>query len=254
MAKQMGIFPMKGNIDNITFFKTKDGFQARKKGGVDREKILHDPKYIRTREHMAEFGKAVKGATLIKQALLKAIIGSIDGRSTNRLSALLINITRKDAVNPRGERSFVQPSLAELTGFDFNSASTMATVLKVKLTSTIDLVTGECKVSIPAYVAEDQISFSADATHYRFRLVAAAVNFTSGDFDMQTAVSAYLPMGTLSETASQELTVTLAPNSTHPVLMALTIEFAQETAVGTMYPLKNGALNPCRIEAVSVGG
>ena len=59
MAKQMGIFPMKGNIDNITFFKTKDGFQARKKGGVDREKILHDPKYIRTREHMAEFGKEV---------------------------------------------------------------------------------------------------------------------------------------------------------------------------------------------------
>lgn len=253
MAKQMGIFPIKGNIDNINFFKTKDGFQARKKGGVDRERILNDPKFIRTREHLAEFGRSVRGATLIKQALLKAVIGSTDSRAINRLSALLISITRKDAVNPRGERSFVQPLLLQLTGFDFNSASTMATVLKVKLTSTIDPVTGECKVSIPAYVAEDQISFSADATHYRFRMVAAAVNFTSGDFDMQTAVSDYLPMGTISETDPQELTVTLAPNNTDPVFMALTLEFAQETAVGTMYPLKNGTLNPCRIEAVHAG-
>lgn len=251
MAKQMGIFPMTGNIDNITFFKNKDGFQARKKGGIDRERILNDPKFIRIREHMAEFGNSVKAASLIKQALLKAVNGSVDSRSLNRLSALLVAITRKDQVHPRGKRNFEHAALASLKGFDFNANASLSTVLKMQVTSDINQETGECKVTIPEYVAEEQILYNADATHYRFRLVAAAINFSTGEYEMQTTVSAYLPMGTLSETAAQELTVTLQPESPNPIFLALTVEFVQETEQGTLYPLKNGTLNPCRIEAIS---
>lgn len=250
MAKQMGIFPMKGSIDNITFFKTKDGFQARKKGGVDREKILHDPKYKRTREHMAEFGKCMKGAALIKLGLLKAVIGSTDGKVSNRLASLLIAITRLDAVHLRGERTFVHAKLTDLKGFDFNANATLATILKMQIESSIDPVTGECKISLPAYVPEEQIIFNADATHYRFRLAATRIDFETGAYEMQTTTSPYLQMESLTETTPLDLIATLTANSPHPIFLALTVEFVQEVEGGDMYPLKNGSMNPCRIESV----
>lgn len=252
MAKQMGIFPLKGSIDNIAFFKTKDGFQARKKGGVDREKILHDPSYKRTREHMAEFGKCMKGASLIRQSLLKAVIGSTDSRVSNRLASKLIAITREDAVHPRGERNFLHAGVTALKGFDFNANAALVSILKMQITSSIDPVTGECKISIPAYVPEEQIIFNADATHYRFRLAAAAIDFETASYEMQTAVSPFLQMELLTETTPLDLTATLPANSPHPIFLALTVEFVQEVEGGDMYPLKNGSMNPCKIENVHI--
>jgi hypothetical protein len=253
MAKQDGILPLKGNIDNISFYKTKDGgYQARKKGGVERTRLLNDPNYKRTREHMAEFGNATKGAKLLRQALLKAVIGSTDSKVSNRLSAALVSITRKDTENVRGERIFSHDGLVALKGFNFNEASKLDTVVLAQISTGIERVTGVCNVSIPAYVPEEQIKFSAEATHYRFRIVAAAINFETGEYEMQTDVSPYKVLGLLEETTEQTLSVTLTPNSLHPIVLALTVEFVQETEQGTMYPLKNGSMNPCRIEAVDV--
>ncbi len=42
-------FALKGVVDNISFFKTKDGYQARKKTGVDGAAIAKDPRFERTR-------------------------------------------------------------------------------------------------------------------------------------------------------------------------------------------------------------
>lgn len=62
MAKQSGILPLEGTIGNISFFKTKDGFLARQKGGVSAQRIATDPAFARTRENMAEFTKAGKAS------------------------------------------------------------------------------------------------------------------------------------------------------------------------------------------------
>ena len=35
MARQKGIIKLKGTIGDITFYKTKDGYLAREKGGID---------------------------------------------------------------------------------------------------------------------------------------------------------------------------------------------------------------------------
>jgi hypothetical protein len=34
MAQQKGIIPLKGTMGNITFYKSKEGYMAREKGGV----------------------------------------------------------------------------------------------------------------------------------------------------------------------------------------------------------------------------
>lgn len=255
MAKQDSILRMTGNIDNISFFKKSDGtYHARKKGGVDKNRLLNDPKYKRTREHMAEFGLAIKGAKLIRKSLLKAVIGSTDNKVSNRLSAKLVSITRKDPNNQRGQRIFAHAGLDILKGFDFNAVTLLDSVLQAQVSAEINRTTGECSVTIPPYVPEEHLKLSPDATHYRFRIAAASIDFATANYEMQTAVSSYLVMDTLTETTPLNLGVTLTPASVHPILLALTIEFVQETEEGTMYPLKNGSMNPCRIEAVSVGG
>jgi hypothetical protein len=253
MAKQDSILRMTGNIDNINFFKKSDGtYHARKKGGIDKNRLLNDPKYKRTREHMAEFGLAIKGAKLIRRSLLKAIIGSVDNKVSNRLASKLVAITREDPNNLRGERIFTHSGLTSLKGFDFNAVTLLDTVLLTQVGAEINRTTGECTVTIPPYVPEEQLKLSPDATHYRFRIAAAAIDFATATFEMQTAVSPYMVMDTLTETTALTLGVTLTPASVHPLMLALTIEFVQETEEGTMYPLKNGSMNPCRIEAVSV--
>ncbi|HSQ45116.1 MAG TPA: hypothetical protein VLM16_08980 [Ginsengibacter sp.] len=58
MAKQSGIIPLEGTIGNITFYKSKQGFLAKGKGGIPADRNAKDPAFIRTRENGSEFGKA----------------------------------------------------------------------------------------------------------------------------------------------------------------------------------------------------
>jgi hypothetical protein len=60
MARQKSIIALEGTLGNITFFKSRDGYMAREKGGVNPDKIANDPAFERTRENNAEFGRAVR--------------------------------------------------------------------------------------------------------------------------------------------------------------------------------------------------
>ena len=45
MAQQKGIIKLDGTIGGITFYKSKDGYLAREKGGVSADKIANDPAF-----------------------------------------------------------------------------------------------------------------------------------------------------------------------------------------------------------------
>ena len=45
MAKQKGIIKLDGTVGGITFYKSKDGYLAREKGGVSADKIANDPNF-----------------------------------------------------------------------------------------------------------------------------------------------------------------------------------------------------------------
>lgn len=253
MAHQMGIFPMKGTIDNISFFKTKDGFQARKKSGIDGRRILNDPKFKRTQEHIAEFGRAVKAGQLLRKALLEAITGAIDRHSSNRLLRQLLQVIQSDQQNPRGERILSHEGIVALNKFNFNAAGSLDSVLKVELSAMVDALTGECRLTIPPYDPEMVIKWNPNATHYRAKLVAAAINFEEGRYESVAATSPYFLLNTRQESEQLELAATLSPGISAPIFLALTMEYFQE-ASGEKYPLKNGVLNPCQIVKVHYAG
>jgi hypothetical protein len=58
MARQKGIIKLEGTIGDVSFYKSKDGYLAREKGGVDGDRIKNDPAFQRTRENGSEFGRA----------------------------------------------------------------------------------------------------------------------------------------------------------------------------------------------------
>ena len=69
MARQRSIIKLDGTIGGITFYKSKDGYLAREKGGIPAERIRTDPAFQRTRENGAEFGRAGKAGKVLRNSI-----------------------------------------------------------------------------------------------------------------------------------------------------------------------------------------
>src|ERR1044071_2237411 len=106
MPKQVSpVFKLKGAIDDISFYKTQDGFLARTKTVIDPERIKSHPNFKLTRQNGAEFGYAGKVGKLIRSAFLDEISRASDNRIIGRFTQLLIKVLQTDAVNVRGKRT-----------------------------------------------------------------------------------------------------------------------------------------------------
>lgn len=251
MAKQESIITLKGTIDNISFFKTKDGYSARKKTGVSKAAMESNPNFDRTRENMAEFGRSAQAAKLLREAMLESIIGSRDRKMSTRLQKAMMGVLKADTTSTRGQRNVIDGEAGLLEGFEFNLDGLLGNTLLASYQATVDRVTGNCSLSLPPYDPVKMIRHAAGATHYRLGITVASINFETKERDVQSTQSAYLPVnGAL--TGLLDLSVTLQAGSTHPIFMALTIEFVQETN-GQKYALKSGELNACALVKVDGG-
>lgn len=251
MAKQESIITLNGTIDNISFFKTKDGYNARKKTGISKAAMESSPNFERTRENMAEFGRAAQAAKLLRTTLLESIIGSRDRKMNTRLQKAMMGVLKADTTSTRGKRNVIDGETELLQDFEFNLNGLLSTTLLAKYQSTIDRVTGDCSVIVPSYDPNRMITYAAGATHYRLGLTVASINFENRETEVLSTMSAYLPVnGPL--TTQLDLSVTLQPGTAQPIFMALTIEFVQE-ANGQKYALKSGEFNACRLVKVDGG-
>lgn len=66
MAKQNGFLKVEGTLGDISFYKSKDRFLIRAKGGVSKERIMSDPAFKRTRENGTEFGMVAAANKLLR--------------------------------------------------------------------------------------------------------------------------------------------------------------------------------------------
>ncbi len=241
MAQQKGILPLKGTIGNINFYKTKDGYLAREKTSVNKERIANDPAFARTRENGAEFGRAGAAGKVLRTALRSLLLNTADSRMLSRLTREMMKVIQADAVNERGLRNVIDGEAELLEGFDFNANSKLSTSLFAPFTSTINRVSGELGISIPPFIPLNMLAAPSGATH--FKLVSAGVEI---DFENKTYVVAIADSGSLpinsAATAALNISHQVTANSTKPLFLVLGIEFYQEVN-GNQYSLKNGAFN-----------
>ena len=249
MAKQKGIIKLDGTIGGITFYKSQDGYLAREKGGVPADRIANDPNFQRTRENGAEFGRAGKAGKLLRNSIRAMLQNGSDSRMVSRLTQKMVEVIQEDATNPRGLRNVIDGEAELLEGFEFNISGKLGTTLYAPYTSTIDRVAGTLTANIPSFVPLNMIAAPNGATHFKIVSAGAEIDFENETFIMDAQATAVLPWDATA-TAIISLANTVTANSTHPLFLALGIEFYQEVN-GQMYPLKNGAFNPLALVKVS---
>ncbi|MFB2120789.1 hypothetical protein [Parapedobacter sp. 2B3] len=246
MAQQESIIKLKGKIGDLTFYETKDGYQARQAKGVDPRRIATDPNYQRTRENNAEFARGAAAVKRLRNTLRPMILLTYDPKMPRRLFSRLMRVVKADAVNDRGERRVLPENLGMLGQFGFNVTASLANTLFVVPEYTIDRATGSVQIDVSALNPKLAIAAPAGATHFQFNLGAATMDFdTEGTANASAIAMAESEMGILNsnEFAGTTLTATIPAGTTLPLFVLFGISFYQEVN-GKPYPLNNGAYNP----------
>ncbi|MFL5809841.1 MAG: hypothetical protein ACJ749_09990 [Flavisolibacter sp.] len=248
MAKQSGIVPLNGTLGNITFYKSKDGFLARDKGSLNANRIASDPAFQRTRENGAEFGRAGSAGKVLRTALRALLQNTADARLIARLTKEMMRAVQADHTNERGLRNVIG-GIELLKGFEFNINSKLGTTLYAPFTGTIDRVTGNLSVNIPAFISSNMVAAPSGTTHFIIVSAGVEVDFVNGPYVASLSASDSMPW---NATSSGDITLANAVTaaSTQCLFLALGIEFFQQVN-GTMYPLKNGAFNSLSLIEVS---
>ena len=249
MAQQKGIIPLQGTIGNITFYKSKDGFLAREKGGLSAERIATDPAFQRTRENGAEFGRAGKASKYLRTAFRSLLQNVSDSRMISRLVKEMMRVIKADETNPRGFRNVIDGESQLLKDFDFNANSKLATTLFAPFTALINRVTGELSVNVASFVPVNMVAAPAGTTHYKIVSAGTAIDFEEGTYVSDVKTTAEIAWDS-NATAVINLVNNVTPNSTKPLFLVLGIEFYQQVN-GAMYSLKNGAFNSLALVGVS---
>lgn len=252
MAKQSGIIKLKGSIGDITFYKSQDGFLAREKGGVDKERFQSDPNFQRTRENASEFGSAGKSSKVFCTAIRPVLNKTRDSRMFSRLVKIMMQVIKADQTSVRGRRNVLDGELILLKGFEFNANAKLAATVYAPYTVEIDRVAGVLNVVIPGFVPDNQIVAPSGTTHFRFISAGAAVDFENETFGLAQHISREIP---LSSAATDEIVLSnniRMENSPNPLFVVFGIEFLQQVN-GVFYALNNGSFNALSVVSVDTG-
>ena len=247
MAKQVGIFPIQGALENVSFYKSEEGFMVRKKGGVSKERIMSDPAYVRTRENINQFGLNAKAGKIIRNAIPSLLKKGKDPRVSSRLSKVMGDIAKQDHVSPRGKKMVsvaadAPEGLTLLKGFNFNKRAILQTVLDAPIY--FDVTSGVIKIN--GFVPEENLRAPQGATHVGFRSGFASINFGK-----EVSSSVYSPKVQLPIDLTMTDVVLNPPSipdtgTGQKMMLVLLVEFYQEMD-GILYPLSNGAFNSLNI-------
>lgn len=251
MGRQDGVIPVIGQIGGLSFYKSKRGYQVRRKGGVSADRIKSDPAFQRTRENGNEFARAGRATRLVRSAFRSLILKNADSLMSSRLTREMMKVVQADSVNARGARIVLGPNTKLLEGFEFNELAKLGNTLFARYTAAIDRTKGNLSVTVDPFIPQDMITAPAGATHAWLVAAGAEVNFTEGQFAMNVAQGDRFK---LDEQAQKEtvFNVALPANSIQPLWLAFGIAFFQEVN-GAYYPLKNGAYNSLAIIKINGG-
>lgn len=219
MAKQFGAIKYLGNVGDLSFRKTKNGFSVNERS-LKVGRSASDPDKNRIREAKQNFTTAAAGGRVLREALKAYKKTNMDKGVSNRLLQMLVRALRTDHVSPKGEKKIELSDPTTLTGFDFNALGRMKLRFPVNVDGTIDETSGVFALSIPPFVTKDQLSVPVQVTHFRVRLIALQVDFSTGEYTIGSEDSDMVPIkNALSSLV--DLNVTLQANSPRMQIMIL---------------------------------
>jgi hypothetical protein len=164
---------------------------------------------------------------LIRGAFRKLLSHAKDGETSNRFVTLIFDVLNGDTVNPRGQRSVSGGNMNLLNRFEFNEKTKISDSVHVPYTPTIERTSGEVQLEMLAFVPKEALDPPKAATHFKFALAAAELNFNEMKVAQVEASTAILPITTQSA-GNISLSTTLPQNTTGVIIVVLGLEFYEQ--------------------------
>lgn len=232
MAKQTSIFTLTGDVGGMSFYQTKRGHLARKKGGVSKERILNDPNFARTRENLNEFSANIQAVKWMRDSIRPAVSKMTDVELHHRLVRQMMKVLRTDPVNLRGKRSVAEGDWSLLEGFQLNAVKSLDNVIKMDLE--FNNSPTDWGISMDPFYPMETLSIPKGATHFRLLAAAASFDFAAGEKTLIQRVSADIDLEL--ETPTITLSITKSDLLQPIRIFIFGIEFFQ-LVNGRHYPL-----------------
>jgi len=249
MGRQIGVIKISGKLNDLSFYKSKDGYIVRTKGGASKARIKTDPAFARTRENNQEFAEINHSGKWIRTSFRNITSNESDALVVSRMVKQLSEVIKLDSMNLRGSRK-VGMGLSTIEGkklmkgFNFNMESLLSKVLKANYQ--VDSVSGV--VRIPDFIPLQDLVCSASATHCRIESAWSEIDFTSGV--IHSSISPAVSLVLDQTKSSVVLTPAQTPTGAGILFIVIKVSFFQEIN-GQVYSLNNGSLNAIEIVSVS---
>jgi hypothetical protein len=225
MPKQISpVVKIKGQIDQLNFFESQDGYMVRKAAKYSKDKYLTSDTYRITRGNASEFGTAGNASRVFREAWNREINKASDNRLTSRITKTMFRALRTDPISKFGFRRVEKGTFKDLEGLEFNAGLAFRACVVPKFPVSIARATGLVNVNLPVLTPLLDIKAPSGATHYSFFAAAGAIDFLEGTSVVDSASTAALPWSDVATVASS-LSLTLPANSILPIFVILGIEF-----------------------------
>ncbi len=199
MAKNNSFVKLEGTLDNLTFYRRNGESLVKTKSSVSRARIMHDPKYKRTRENMREFGGAATAAKSFRTAFSGPAQKFGDTYLNSRMTGIMKRIVRNGAGN-RGERDLnISDHLDLIKGFEFNFEDAFSSrFYYLAAWPEISVDRNSVTWSLPGFSPDALIKAPDGASHFKLVLAAGYVS----NFEYHFTDEKYQPVdGTLDGTS-----------------------------------------------------
>ena len=245
MAKLKSLIKIEGTLDDLTFYKGKEGYLVRAKGGVNANRIKNDPAFARTRENGSEFGHIATSGKQLRRAIISLLGDVKDSTVTARLTQTMALVKNADTTSNRGERQVriglgTPEGKLALKGFDFNKDAVLSSILL--LDYNLNPATGE--VAITDFIPMQHLGYPEGSTHVSLTSGFLKLDFDTNEKSLELSPVVNLPID--GNTSNINLLPNAVPTGTGYAFYFLKTAFYQELN-GKQYLLKNGAYNALKL-------
>jgi len=258
MAIQTGAIKYRGSFKSIRNYVNLHDPKtyAGEKGGANRDLIMNNPAFARTRENMCEFGGCGVAVKAIRRGLLNLLPEQTDKNFTGRLMGIVKEINRRDAAGIRGKRAIIfsgeRPFLATMV---FNKLQSIADMLQYQFVCEHPLTKASAKLTLTAFAIKP-VLVPEGATHYRVQNHLSIISdFTYVEANRRYEpmsmlntlsafeYSAYTPIGTaLTDEIDVAFPVGTLPGDDDTVIQCIGVEFYQKSGATSYVPLKGSSM------------
>lgn len=254
MAKQKGYIDLEGTLGGLTFYKSGGQSIVKTKSAINRDRILKESNFKRTRENMSEFGGSAKVGKALRHGFAAIMPVMSDRRVVGRLTGLMKRINANGS-GVRGKREFdILNNKELLEGFEFNKQQPFETIFYAPFAQPVlDANRSISTWIIPDFNTDDYVHSPEGATHFKLVLASAVLsNFTysnglkeyqpTNPDENETNGLAFSPEIPLTGVVGSDTTLTTDLGFTAPlpntvaVIVAIGIIFYQDIN-GTFYEL-----------------